>query len=92
MNKPSCRSACAFRALLVWSQSPKQFGHDEPRPLGGAAGREPIFALWLTHSEVLSAPEQCAQMRAAQVKLPWVREGDDVSPARSQTDPRVQTV
>ena len=51
------------------------------------AGLEPVFGLWLTHSEVLPAPTQCAELRAVQAALPWVREGDDITDCTRETGP-----
>ena len=42
-----------------------------------AAGRKPVSALWLTHSEAMSAAQQCADVAALQQKYPWVTAGTD---------------
>ena len=61
------------------------------KALSEASGRatKPVLALWLTHSEVVPATEQCEQLRAAQAGAgglgPWVREGDDVTDCTRET-------
>ena len=48
----------------------------------------PVLALWLTHSEVVPAVEQCEQLRAVQRELgDWVREGDDITDCTRETGP-----
>jgi hypothetical protein len=51
------------------------------------AGLEPIFALWLTHSEVMPAKQQCAELASIQQKFHWVREGDDITDCTRETGP-----
>ena len=42
-----------------------------------AANRTPLSVLWLTHSEAMSAAEQCKQVAALQLQYPWVQAGTD---------------
>eukprot|EP01052_Picozoa_sp_SAG31_P035851 SAG31_NODE_4383_length_3284_cov_1.151962_3_plen_114_part_00 len=42
-----------------------------------AAGRTPLSVLWLTHSEAMSAAQQCASVAELQNKYPWVQAGTD---------------
>lgn len=51
------------------------------------AGLEPIFALWLTHSEVMPAKQQCAELASIQQDFHWVREGDDITDCTRETGP-----
>ena len=51
------------------------------------AGLEPVFGLWLTHSEVMPAKQQCAELFAIQHELSWVRQGDDVTDCTRETGP-----
>ena len=48
------------------------------KTLTDMGGHIPVFGLWLTHSEIISADKQCAEMDAVRRVLPWVREGDDL--------------
>lgn len=45
------------------------------------------FSLWLTHSEVVPAKEQCAQLANVRRELPWVREGDDITDCSREGGP-----
>ena len=42
-----------------------------------AAGRAPLSVLWLTHSEAMSAAQQCAAVAALQQEYPYVQAGTD---------------
>ena len=57
------------------------------KALSDLSGRESVFALWLTHSEVVPAALQCAELAGVQGALPWVREGDDITDCTRETGP-----
>ena len=42
-----------------------------------AAGREPVSVLWMTHSESMSAAQQCTKVASLQELYPWVQAGTD---------------
>jgi hypothetical protein len=42
-----------------------------------AAGRDAHSVLWMTHSESMSATEQCARVADLQQQFPWVQAGTD---------------
>ena len=44
-----------------------------------AAGRTPLSVLWLTHSEAMSAAQQCDDVGGLQAAYPWVQAGTDFS-------------
>lgn len=46
-----------------------------------------IFALWLTHSEVIPAQMQCQELAAIQHKFAWIREGDDITDCTREGGP-----
>lgn len=50
-------------------------------------GHTPVFGLWLTHSEIISADMQCEEMDAVRRVLPWVREGDDLRDCTEERGP-----
>ena len=62
-----------------------------PLPLHTAltdlSGLPNVFALWLTHSEVVPAEVQCQQLHQAQHELPWLQEGDDITDCTRETGP-----
>lgn len=51
------------------------------------AGLQPVFGLWLTHSEVMPAKQQCAELATVQQELAWVRQGDDITDCTRETGP-----
>jgi hypothetical protein len=55
--------------------------------MSSSQGLPAVFGLWLTHSEVLPAAAQCAQLAAIQRELPWVREGDDITDCSREGGP-----
>jgi hypothetical protein len=57
------------------------------RALTDTSGLSPVFGLWLTHSEVLSAPQQCAELASIRSELPWIREGDDITDCTREGGP-----
>ena len=46
-----------------------------------------VFALWLTHSELVSAAEQCSQLAQVRAAMPWVSEGDDLRDCTEERGP-----
>eukprot|EP00041_Stephanoeca_diplocostata_P011015 m.177753 g.177753 ORF g.177753 m.177753 type:complete len:405 (+) comp18380_c0_seq3:414-1628(+) len=46
-----------------------------------------IFALWLTHSEVIPAQVQCQELAAIRQQFPWIREGDDITDCTREGGP-----
>lgn len=57
------------------------------KALTDMAGLPNVFALWLTHSEVVPAEQQCAELARVQKLLPWIREGDDVTDCTREGGP-----
>ena len=57
------------------------------KALSDLAGRPSVFALWLTHSEVVPAAAQCAELAAVQQALPWILEGDDITDCSREGGP-----
>ena len=51
------------------------------------AGLEPVFGLWLTHSEIVPAPLQCAELARIRSEWDWVREGDDETDCSEERGP-----
>jgi len=49
------------------------------------AGHVGAFAMWLTHSEVVPAHQQCADMANIQRQLPWIQRGDDITDCTRET-------
>eukprot|EP00040_Diaphanoeca_grandis_P039774 m.260109 g.260109 ORF g.260109 m.260109 type:complete len:417 (+) comp39228_c0_seq1:100-1350(+) len=55
------------------------------KALTDMSGLQPVFALWLTHSEVVPAKTQCAELAQIRAQLPWIREGDDITDCTRET-------
>jgi len=53
--------------------------------LGNRSSKSVILALWLTHSEVVSAAVQCAQLAKAMREHAWLCEGDDITDCTRET-------
>ena len=57
------------------------------KALTDLAGLPGVFGLWLTHSEVVAAKEQCAQLASVRREFGWIREGDDITDCTRETGP-----
>lgn len=51
------------------------------------AGLRPVSAMWLTHSEVVPAAQQCREMADVQRLFPWVGRGDDITDCTREGGP-----